>query len=1044
MNYEDELNYNKESNNGYDDNSDVFELTKEQKAICDKIIGSIIEILNQKQGSNENPVTFDDIQAEIWSSKLYDLDYEDYEISAMHEHILDVLCRIFNIRRDADVGELSDEEINAHAQNILDRILAQLKDGSISIDDIKDIFNNYFDGPKPITLDDKIKIYGKLWELISQLEEIGSITVLYNDEPQLEKSPTSGTAFDDYCGDLEDEIGTEGATKIRQQIKNNVEPFLPNFNPPFNAPLPQPHLGLVVGQVQSGKTSFYTGVIAKAISNNFRCIIVLTSNNDKLHEQTFERLDEQFGTITTVHMIGGSHYSTTTRFNYITTGSNIIVVKKEIYILESILNALDPQFARIKKKNPDHKTNLLLIDDEADHTSINTSKVKVTKINGAVIDILNKFDYFHYMAITATPFANLVISKLPGSSGKPFTLFPRDYAFSLTPSPKYIGVDKTHVKPTKPPTVEGMHKNQVITMAGDNDIPNLIPHLIDALYSFYIVNAIRDLRGDLDKPRTMLVNYSHTQEDHINMYITMYDLHESYRDAILSSDPKIQSAIKTVFDTDHNGHNYSTLGYDWNDVWVEIQKQIKKISLHIVNGLDKKPLSDALTDVLLKTSHPIIPAPDGLDYTANPQTRAIVIGGLSVSRGLTLEHLCITVFHRDSSSYDTLLQMARWFSYRPNYDDLFRIWINFESDAYFECISTVLRDLVDQIETMNFIKSNPYNYNLNIKIVSPPTLAKGKIKYPTAKNKSRVADITAGRMYNTSGGRRKPKYTFWGGVHDLNYFDVANLKTQINNNIAVLDNIYATQKPGTPAVSFLNYSPSASPITITSQPDMDFKADIPITDIINIIQNFNVDVGHGNNIKDSLIKFLNNNSSKLPLWDLVFTNNVNSKSIAKQTLTFKSGNKLTSFQRDLKDFIEIVPNTIGGETLHSGEAFRPQPRYSNACFGIQGSATIPHDSNNPMPSGVTTFTDFYEHQCTIRSANTKTAKSANNVHYKTWFSELSHKQRKPLISIRLFSMDGCPDVKPLIDPKNPNYSKYGYTASDFKFVPIISVCIPKE
>lgn len=60
----------------------------------------------------------------------------------------------------------------------------------------------------------------------------------------------------------------------------------------------------------------------------------------------------------------------------------------------------------------------------------------------------------------------------------------------------------------------------------------------------------------------------------------------------------------------------------------------------------------------------------------NGGLRAIVIGGFTLSRGLTLEGLIVSYFYRNSKMYDTLMQMGRWFGYRNNYEELCRIYID--------------------------------------------------------------------------------------------------------------------------------------------------------------------------------------------------------------------------------------------------------------------------------------------------------------------------------------------------------------------------------
>jgi hypothetical protein len=88
---------------------------------------------------------------------------------------------------------------------------------------------------------------------------------------------------------------------------------------------------------------------------------------------------------------------------------------------------------------------------------------------------------------------------------------------------------------------------------------------------------------------------------------------------------------------------------------------------------------------------------DRLSYRNDPSAEpgkiltvtAIVIGGNTLSRGLTLEGLCSSYFVRAASAYDTLLQMGRWFGYRVGYEDLCRVWMPLDLKKWFRDLSLV-------------------------------------------------------------------------------------------------------------------------------------------------------------------------------------------------------------------------------------------------------------------------------------------------------------------------------------------------------------------
>jgi hypothetical protein len=214
--------------------------------------------------------------------------------------------------------------------------------------------------------------------------------------------------------------------------------------------------GMVVGHVQSGKTSHYSGLICKAADAGYKIIIVLAGLHNNLRSQTQTRLDEAFLGYKT-SAFGGEELSPTgvwefdtdpdIRPNYATNRSEtgdfnskvaknfgikpeqrpwLFVVKKNKTILERLLawlrnhvaNATDPDTGRRIVTN----LPLLLIDDEADNASVDTKEVlrdengkadedhQPTAINRAIRKILWSFSRSAYVGYTATPFATSTTS----------------------------------------------------------------------------------------------------------------------------------------------------------------------------------------------------------------------------------------------------------------------------------------------------------------------------------------------------------------------------------------------------------------------------------------------------------------------------------------------------------------------------------------------------------------------------------------------------------------------------------------------------------
>ena len=65
----------------------------------------------------------------------------------------------------------------------------------------------------------------------------------------------------------------------------------------------------------------------------------------------------------------------------------------------------------------------------------------------------------------------------------------------------------------------------------------------------------------------------------------------------------------------------------------------------------------------------------GLDFDRTPHVWKILVGGTKLSRGFTIEGLTTTYYRRTTQQADTLMQMGRWFGFRPGYRDLVRLYI---------------------------------------------------------------------------------------------------------------------------------------------------------------------------------------------------------------------------------------------------------------------------------------------------------------------------------------------------------------------------------
>ena len=152
---------------------------------------------------------------------------------------------------------------------------------------------------------------------------------------------------------------------------------------------------------------------------------------------------------------------------------------------------------------------------------------------------------------------------------------------------------------------------------------------------------------------------------------------------------------------------------------------------------------------------------DTPDYKRNPSLRIIAVGGLALSRGLTLKGLSTSYFYRNTCTYDVLMQMGRWFGYRPNYEKVCRIWITNTSANWYHEIAEATEELKSELAQMQSLELTPTDFGLRIRRDDTALEI-------TARNKMRKA------------GKLEIRTAFWGDVFETPYFST-NVKDNFNN-----------------------------------------------------------------------------------------------------------------------------------------------------------------------------------------------------------------------------------------------------------------------
>lgn len=446
--------------------------------------------------------------------------------------------------------------------------------------------------------------------------------------------------------------------------------------------------GLVVGYVQSGKTTNFTAVVAKLADVQYRLVIVLSGIHNGLRRQTQVRLDQylkelnpdRWVTLTeeTRDFVKPSHDASAALSAEKTV---LAVVKKNAAVLGKLIKWLDTSNGRKALESAP----VLIIDDEADQASVATGR-----INPLIRRLLRLMPRCTYVGYTATPFANVFVD--PSQDD----LYPKSFILNLPRPEGYFGPEKIFGRDA----VEGENLDELGPPDGydmvrlvDEDLvpllrpgskepaegfsPTMIDELVTAVRWFWLATAARRARGDAGHS-TMLI--------HTSVKIAV---HESYR-------PPLEALqARAVAELASGRHGIVD---DWRNLWEKESARVPAEDFGRTQNLFDDLLPHlgqviASTRVVLDNYR----SQDRLDYS-DPSVVAIAVGGNTLSRGLTLEGLVVSFFVRGATAYDTLLQMGRWFGYRTGFEDLPRIWMTPSLAAAFRHLATVEHEMRDDID----------------------------------------------------------------------------------------------------------------------------------------------------------------------------------------------------------------------------------------------------------------------------------------------------------------------------------------------------------
>ena len=484
--------------------------------------------------------------------------------------------------------------------------------------------------------------------------------------------------------------------------------------------------GLVVGYVQSGKTGHFSGLISRAVDEGFTLIIVLSGILNDLRRQTQLRLHKD--------VFGSNNIKAHTPFKSIITPENsnfrfltdinsdigsgeftiidddmreslangevlVAVTKKNTSVLQHLLNGIGNSNDKIREK---HK--VLIIDDEADHATVNTGgdgddqfsdpslnqtsedeedptddDSDPSKTNLLVRKIIKQFPKCAYVGYTATPYANVLIDPFLKTEELGLSLYPRDFIMNLVRPDGYFGAERffgvesndegKHVIIHPEETAEEIMK---VELNIETNISDVVPNALKLSMMDFILTGVvkhhRRLQGVCINPNhhSMLVHVSRLNKDQSVIHDMTTKLIQKW---------KVQS--ESMFEQDEL---LGMLEERWNQEFVAKHRSIESFSEFSNLIIDEDGWMQDVKVMMINSESDEI-----LDYDAYPNgLNVIAIGGNKLSRGLTLEGLTVSVYMRKTRMYDSLMQMGRWFGYRHGYEDLVRVHTTEHLYSWFE------------------------------------------------------------------------------------------------------------------------------------------------------------------------------------------------------------------------------------------------------------------------------------------------------------------------------------------------------------------------
>jgi hypothetical protein len=560
--------------------------------------------------------------------------------------------------------------------------------------------------------------------------------------------------------------------------------------------------GLVMGYVQSGKTTNFTGVVARAADAGYRLIIILAGTWNILRNQTQRRLDKellgkellqndesymqqppadwdeflehgadpvQLGHYTWQRLtrpdldfrnlkaaIDSLEFEKTNKAAPLYDPSNLHVLPAKLLVVKKhsgILSNLANNFKLLRM--PLAQLPTLIIDDESDQAGLNTIDPNRrdgetrSETNKSITRLLKLFPRAQYVGYTATPYANSLVNP-----DDPEDLYPKDFIISLDRPRDYMGVSDFFDPSTafedlqnddySLPEIAYIRRVESGIGADDDDLKT-------ALRSYVLAGGFKLYREASNieryKPEdfwhhTMLIHTSSSKGEHAAIANRLESL---WLECAFNS-PRGLSELEDLWNRDHKKVSAAMGSEIVPASFSELVPYLSKAIKRIEQG----------SRVFLLVNSDTAEAPD---FSRAPVWK-IIIGGNKLSRGYTVEGLTVSYYRRVAGTADTLMQMGRWFGFRPGYRDLVRVFLGVKEGRSGDTDLVALFKEVCRMEERFREEIKRYIRKKGAKRITPreipPLISISGSLPPTARNKMFNAVL---QKKNFGGQRSQPTLT---------------------------------------------------------------------------------------------------------------------------------------------------------------------------------------------------------------------------------------------------------------------------------------------